>query len=60
MGREFNCLISFQSSSWVHFEAKHRKEVEEDVHVDFEWKSHRNRGGNLSCAEDSAGVTLSE
>ena len=53
-------LITFQSSSWVHFEAKHRREVEEDVHVDLEWKSHRNRGGNLSWAEDSAGVALLE
>ena len=53
-------MIAFQSSSWVHFETKHRKEVEEDVHVDLEWKSYRNRGGNLSWAEDSASVTLSE
>ena len=53
-------LIAFQSSSWVHSKAKHRKEVEEDVHADLEWKSHRNRGRNLSWAGDSAGVTSSE
>ena len=53
-------LIAFQSSSWVHTKAKHRKEVEEDVHVDLRWKSHRNRGKNLSLAENSAGVTPSE
>ena len=28
-------LIAFQSSSWVHTKAKHRKEVEEDVHADL-------------------------
>ena len=41
-------LITFQSLSWVHSEAKHRREVEEDVHVDLEWNSRRFHGGNLS------------
>ena len=41
-------LITFQSSSWFHFEAKQRREVEEGVHVDLEWNSRRFRGGNLS------------
>jgi len=53
-------LIAFQSSSWVHTEAKHRKEVEEDVHANLRGKSYCNRGRNLSLAEVSAGVTPSE
>ena len=32
--------IAFQSSSWVHTKAKHRKEEEEDVHADLKWKFH--------------------
>ena len=41
-------LITFQSSSWSHFEAKQRREVEEGVYVGLGWNSRRFRGGNLS------------
>ena len=49
-------LLAFQSSSWVHIKAKHRREVEEDVHTDLKQKSHWIRKRNLGLAEVSAAV----
>ena len=53
-------LLAFQSSSWVHIKAKHRREVEEDVHADLKQKSHWIRGRNLGLTEVSAAVISSE